>query len=207
MVRINLLPVRATLRSRDINKFFRYATVAIASTVALAIFVYFALGQIMEQAQEQKKIQENTKRSLETQQKELEKLRTEIKVGQSKIDATRRIKEKREYAVPLLAAVSLSIPEDVWLSSLVFNVDKESQKSNFQVDGKTLNGASALTFVQNLKRIRQGLSDRRPFVSPASKSELTFLSDVKMLELVAESGTAQPDRLGPMTFKITGVIR
>ncbi len=141
MVRINLLPIRETLRSREIRKFFRYASAAIALTFALAVFVYFDLDQRTEQAQDQNKNLENARNSLEIQQKELEKLKTEITVGQSKIDATRRIKEKREYAVPLLAAVSLSIPEDCWLNSLVFNVDKESQKSNFQIEGKTLNGS------------------------------------------------------------------
>ncbi len=198
MVRINLLPIRGILRRRELKQFIIIAAgaLALAALIMVGVYVYtdWVIGDL--QAKEAKLQAELN--DLKQKNQRLADLENEIIRLQKQVDTIQKLTKTRDTPAPFLGAVSLAIPDEVWISGLT------KQGQSFSVDGTGADNTVVVNFVHQLQRVRKGFSKAKPFIDKANKEDQTFFSDVKLLQIVSQS---KPGGLASVQFKITGTIR
>ncbi len=201
MVRINLLPIREILRKRELKQFAIFAGAAVASVIALMVVVYLSFswtisGYEREQANLQKELT-----TLKQKNKEIEDRKNRITRLQKQVDTIERLTKTRDTPAPFMAAVSIAIPDEVWVTGI------SKAGRGFTLDGTGVDNTAVVHFVERLQKIKQGFTARQPFLDSAEPNEKSFFSDVNLLQVLAGSGTGPTSGLGTMSFKITGNIR
>jgi type IV pilus assembly protein PilN len=194
MVRINLLPVRETLRKREINYFVIF-TVAVFAFVGIAMagtYLYLS-GQIGSLVSERTR-QENRLKLLKKKNQAINKLKREITRLERQVKTINRLTKVRDTPAPFMAAISVAIPDEVWLSAM-----RKSGKS-FVLSGVGADNTVVVNFVNRLQRVREGFTVERWEIDKNNKKEKPFFSRVKLLQTVVGKG-------GLVRFKIVGNIR
>ena len=97
-----------------------------------------------------------------------------------------------------MAAVSLAIPDEVWLTTIA-----KSQKS-FSLNGTGVDNTVVVNFVERLQRIREDFTPQQPWIDPKNKKHKSFFSNVKLVSIVA---SAKSSGLATVTFQVTGHLR
>jgi len=184
MVRINLLPVRETLRRRELKQLGFVAAGVLAAVVAVAVITYFVLsGNVSslraEQATLQKKLDDLKKKNAE-----INADKAEIARLQRQLDTVNRLTQVRETPAPFMAAVAKAIPDEVWLTSL-----SETGKG-FTLTGEGVDNTVVVNFVQRLQQV-------------ALDKDKRFFADVRLVNIVRQTSGG---RLGAMNFTIVGAM-
>lgn len=198
MVRINLLPIREMLRKRELKQFLLLAGAILVSTVGLMIFTYLFFDWKMTSLEKDVRTHEAKLSQLKEKNKEIEELKSRITTLQRQVDTIQKLTETRDTPAPFMAAIALAIPDEVWLVSIT-----KSGKS-FALDGVGMDNTVVVNFVQRLQNIREGFTEKQPWLGPSTPNEKSFFTDVKLVQIVASTGTAG---LGTMNFKIVGNVR
>ena len=184
MVRINLLPVRETLRGRELKQLGFVVAGVLAAVVAVALVTYFVLsGNVgslkAEQATLQKKLNE-----LMSKNAEINAAKAEIDRLLKQLATVNRLTQVRETPAPFMAAVAKAIPDEVWLTSL-----SETQKG-FTITGEGVDNTVVVNFVQRLQQVMLDKDQR-------------FFADVRLVNIVRQTAGG---RLGAMNFTIVGAM-
>ncbi|MGB6068884.1 MAG: PilN domain-containing protein [Desulfomonilaceae bacterium] len=198
MVRINLLPIREILRKRELKQFLFLTAVIVASAVGLMICIYVGYTWKISSLQTEQRVQQTKLNQLKEKNKEIESLKNRIAQRQRQVDTIERLTKIRDTPAPFMAALSLAIPDEVWVMSI-----SKSRKS-FALDGIGVDNTVVVNFVQRLQSIRQGFTPKHLWLNPAVPTEKSFFANVKLLQIVAATGTTG---LGSMNFKIVGNLR
>ncbi|MFC1833157.1 PilN domain-containing protein [Thermodesulfobacteriota bacterium] len=198
MVRINLLPIRDTLRKRELKNFGIVAAVMVAVAIAIVLGLWWYLSMQIEKLGEAKRVQEQSLTKLKKENEEIAKLNEEIKRLQRQVDTIKKLTSVRDTPAPFMKAVSMSIPPEVWITSLT------KSGSSFTIDGVGVDNTVVVNFVQNLQAIRKDFSVKRPKVDPTVKTDTPFFGRVKLTQVVRSAGRGG---LGSMKFRIVGSIR
>jgi type IV pilus assembly protein PilN len=199
MVRINLLPIREILRKRELKQFAILSIVLLASTVTLMVLTYLFFTWKAAGLEEERKAQSAKLEGLKKKNAEIEELKTRITRLQKQVDTIQKLTKTRDTPAPFLQAVSLAIPDEVWVASI-----SKSGKS-FALDGTGVDNTVVVNFVQRLQRVKEGFTERQPFLDPNAPADKSFFSDVKLVQIV--SSGAGSSGLGTMSFKIVGNLR
>lgn len=198
MVRINLLPIRALLRRRELKQFVIIAISTVASAVLVMLAAYFYVDWTISSLQKQAASLNTKLADLKKKNKEIEELKNEITRLERQVDTIRDLTKKRDSPAPFLGAVSLAVPDEVWISSL------NKQGPSFSLDGTGTDNTVVVNFVYQLQRIRQNFSVKQPYVDANNPDEKSFFSNVQLMRIVAAS---KPGGLEAVSFQITGTIR
>lgn len=198
MVRINLLPIRETLRKRELKQFALFAVIAFVSTLGIMAATYFFFSYRVSSLEDEQRTQQAKLDQLKEKNKEIEALRNEITRLQKQVDTIERLTKIRDTPAPFLSALSVAIPDEVWVASIA------KTGRNFTLDGTGVDNTVVVNFVERLQRIRQGFTDQQPWLDPNKKDQLSYFTDVKLVQIVAAAGGTG---LGTMSFKIVGNIR
>ena len=201
MVRINLLPIREILRKRELKQFALFAGAAVASVIVLTIVAYLYLSWTISAYQTKHTNLQKELNQLKQKNKEIEDLKNRITRLQKQVDTIERLTKTRDSPAPFMAALSMAIPDEVWVATIT-----KSGKS-FALDGTGVDNTAVVHFVEKLQKIRQGFTAKQPFINPANPKDMSFFSDVNLVQVLAASGTSAASGLGTMSFKITGSIR
>jgi type IV pilus assembly protein PilN len=201
MVRINLLPIREILRKRELKQFALFAGAAVASVIVLTIVAYLYLSWTISAYQTKHTNLQKELNQLKQKNKEIEDLKNRITRLQKQVDTIERLTKTRDTPAPFMAALSMAIPDEVWVATIT-----KSGKS-FALDGTGVDNTAVVHFVERLQKIRQGFTAKQPFINPANPKDMSFFSDVNLVQVLAASGTSAASGLGTMSFKITGSIR
>ncbi len=201
MIRVNLLPIREILRKRDLKRFIVHAALGGAVTVALMIGSYWFYDReltqmetkVSEMKKERDQLSEKTKQLLSLKQEEI-RLKNQV-------EQNRKLVEKKESIALLLEAVSLAIPDEVWLEKL----EKQPNKS-FRLDGKSKDNKSVMTFVEQLRNIRANFTEKKPFPESGSNEQERFLANIKLAKLEAAPGASESVE-SEISFSIEGTIK
>ncbi len=156
MVRINLLPIREILRKRELKQFAILSIVLLASTLALMAMTYLFFDWKQKSLEDERQAQSAKLEALKKKNAEIEELKTRITLLQKQVDTIQKLTKTRDTPAPFLQAVSLAIPDEVWLQSIT-----KSGRS-FALDGIGLDNTVVVNFVQRLQRIKEGFSERQP---------------------------------------------
>ncbi len=198
MVRINLLPIRALLRRRELKQFIVIAVATVASAILVMLAAYFYVDWTISSLQQKSRSLDTRLAELKKKNKEIEDLKNEITRLQKQVDTIQKLTKKRDSPAPFLGAVSLAVPDEVWIKSL------NKQGQSFALDGTGTDNTVVVNFVYQLQRIRQGFTVRRPYVDKKNPDEKTFFSNVQLMRIVAAT---KPGGLEAVSFQITGSIR
>ncbi len=201
MIRVNLLPVRENLRKRELKLFIVQAILGAAVTVALMIGAYWYYDHELSLMQRKLSSLKKERDELSEQTKQLFSLIQEEKRLKTQVEQNRKLVEKKESIALFLEAVSLAIPDEVWLEKL-----EKLPNRNFRLDGKSKDNKPVLTFVEQLQNIRADFTEKQPFLDKERPEQEAFLEKAKLVKLEASqvaSESAEPE----VNFSIEGTIR
>lgn len=198
MVRVNLLPIREILRKRELKHFLLLGAIIVASTLGLMVCTAVYFQWKIAALESDKKVHETKLNQLKEKNKKIEDLKNRIAQRQRQVDTMERLIKTRDTSAPFLAAVSLAIPDEVWLNSVA------KTGRNFALDGVGVDNTVVVNFVQRLQSLKLGFTVKQPWVNASVPTDKTFFTDVKLLQIVATGG---PAGLGTMSFKIVGNLR
>jgi len=189
VIRINLLPIREILRKKDLNQFIKDAILGAGMTLILMIGAYFYYDMDYQYMQSQLVSEKKKRDELAEKNKQLIPLKNEELRLKRQVEESRRLVERKESIVLMLEAISITIPDQVWLDQL-----ERYQNHEFFLRGKGKDNKSVMKFVEDLKSIK--LKD----------DESVLFVDVKLRELSAASG---PQEGGEQTmmFTIAGTMK
>jgi type IV pilus assembly protein PilN len=198
MVRINLLPIRETLRKRELKQFGLFVIVAFVATLGIMALTYLFFTSRVSSLEDEQRTQQAKLNQLKEKNKEIEVLRNEITRLQKQVDTIERLTKIRDTPAPFLSALSLAIPDEVWIAGI------SKTGPRFELDGTGVDNTVVVNFVERLQRIREGFTEKQPWVDPNMKDQRSYFTDVKLVQIVATGGGTG---LGTMGFKIVGNIR
>jgi type IV pilus assembly protein PilN len=198
MVRINLLPIRALLRRRELKQFVVIAITTLASAIVVVLAAYFYVDWTISSLQKKASGLNAELAALKQKNKEIEELKSEITRLERQVDTIRDLTKTRDSPAPFLGAVSLAVPDEIWIGSL------NKQAKAFSLDGTGTDNTVVVNFVYQLQRIRQNFTVKKPFVDKNNPDEQTFFSNVQLMRIVAAT---KPGGLEAVSFQITGTIR
>jgi type IV pilus assembly protein PilN len=198
MVRINLLPIRSLLRRRELKQFIVIAVGTLASAVIVMLAAYFYVDWTISSLQQKATSLKAKLAELKQKNKEIEDLKNEITRLQKQVDTIQKLTKTRDSPAPFLGAVSLAVPDEVWIGSL------NKQGQSFSLDGIGTDNTVVVNFVYQLQRVRQGFTVKRPYVDKKNPGDQTFFSNVQLMRIVAAT---KPGGLEAVSFQITGSIR
>lgn len=204
MVRINLLHIRDILRKRELKQFLLMTGVAFLALFAVMALVYLFFSLKQGNLETQIKSLKLTLDKLKNENKEIQKLRDELTNLQKQVETIQRLTRIRDTPAPFMAAVSMSIPEEVWVG----NITKTGK--SFTIDGVGMDNTVVVKFVENLQSVtvekaRQAMGDTQAPATPDEKKfqSQPFFRSVKLVQIVAGGGQTG---LGTMNFKIVGSV-
>lgn len=158
MVRINLLPIREILRKRELKQFIILACAIVASTIGIMGLTFLYFTWVKDGLVAQKKSQEAKLHKLREDNKAIEALKKEVARLQTQVDNIQKLTKVRITPAPFMAALSLAIPEEVWIDSI--------QKSGpgFSLDGTGIDSTVVVNFVERLQRVRKDFTETDPWL-------------------------------------------
>ncbi|HMK33578.1 MAG TPA: PilN domain-containing protein [Desulfomonilaceae bacterium] len=199
MVRINLLPIREILRKRELKQFLFLSAVILAAALGLMAFTYLFFTWKVADLENQKRVRQAELESLKKQNQEIEDLKNRIDRLNRQVDTIQKLTQRRDTPAPFMAAISLAMPEEVWLTSI------SKTGKGFSLDGIGVDNTVVINFVQNLQKVKQGFTEKQPWLDPGNPNDKPFFNDVKLVQIVT-AGTG-PGSLAAMNFKIVGSLR
>jgi type IV pilus assembly protein PilN len=199
MVKINLLPYRENRRKRERTNFLIYGLALLSLFIVAAVGVYWYYSDYASSLEHQKTIQQAKLNDLKKKNKEIEDLKNRIDRLKKQVETIQKLTKTRDSPAPFMSALSLAMPGEVWVSAI-----SKTGKS-FSLDGTGVDNTVVINFVQNLQKVREGFTEKQPWVNPANPKEKTFFANVKLVQVVTAGGA--PGSLGAMSFKVVGSLR
>lgn len=146
MIRINLLPAREARRRVELRRQIQVAVVVVVAAIGGGVWGYMAQNSnLQEHQQELAGIQEEVKR-LEVIIKEVQKFETRQALLHKKVGAIEDIKTKQRRPARVLADISRSLPEQMWLVSI------KDTGTGIQISGRSFDNVGIAAFMENLER-------------------------------------------------------
>ncbi len=158
MIRINLLPAREARRRLVLRRQLQVAVVVVVAAIGGGVWGYMAQNSNLEAHQQELQVsyeqaealklgvgEEEVKR-LEEVIKEVQQFETKQAALDKKVGAIEDIKTTQRRPARLLADISRSLPEQVWLVSI-----KETA-TGIQISGKSFDHVGIAAFMENLER-------------------------------------------------------
>ena len=201
MIRVNLLPIRETLRKQDLKRFIVHAVIGAVVTIMLMIGSYWYYDRELSLMQTRLAGIKKERDQLSEKTKQLFSLIQEDKRLKDQVTQIRKLVERKESIALLLEAVSLAIPDDVWLEKL------EKQPNRFfRLEGKSKNNKSVMTFVDQLRNVKQDFTEKHPFLDKEDPAKDTLLNEIKLVKLeAAQSADESGDSL--VVFSVEGIMK
>jgi len=201
MVRINLLPIRENLRKRELKQFAVLAGIILVATVVVMGLAWTVFSVKVSGLEKDRGVQQKRLAELKEKNKEIETLKAEITRLQKQVDTIQNLTKIRDTPAPFMAAISRSLPDEVWLTSIT------KSGKNFTLEGLGMDNTVVVKFVENLQALKKGFFDRQFGTGSDKDANLSFFADVKLVQVVAASAQPGTPGLGTMNFKIVGHMR
>ena len=146
MIRINLLPAREARRRLALRRQLQVAVVVVVAAIGGGVWGYMAQTSNLETHQQELASLEKEVKRLEEVIKEVRQFETKQAALDKKVGAIEDIKTTQRRPARLLADISRSLPEQVWLVSI-----KETA-TGIQISGKSFDHVGIAAFMENLER-------------------------------------------------------
>jgi len=201
MVKINLLPIRQTLRRKALKKFGLISAGVLAGAILIMVGAWFYMDWVISDL---KKREGNLKVQLDklvAANKEIEKLKEEINRLQKQVETIKDLTKKRDNPARFLSAVSLAIPDEVWVDTI------SKTGRSFAVSGTGVDDTAVVKFVQQLQDLRKDFTKQDRWRKKDDPKDEPFFTDVKLLQSVSATSGGGTTGLGVKQFKIVGNLK
>ena len=145
MVKINLLPVRATAKKEILMVQLTIAALMLLLTLAVLGFLHYSVSSKISSAKSSISKAQNELTRLKKIKAKVDKFKKDSKALEEKLGVIKKLSMKRTDAVYLMEALVDVTPENLWIESL-----KEA-KSNFVVTGISLDYDTIARFMINME--------------------------------------------------------
>ncbi|HJV35816.1 PilN domain-containing protein [Geomonas sp.] len=145
MIRINLLPVRASKKRETVRQQVSILVLSVIGVLVVGVSMYGLLSAKVTNAKQQIESSENDLKSLKSKIgaiDNIKKLQAEVK---KKLDVLSQLRKAKTGPAARLAALSDAVPEKLWLTKYV-----ESGNS-VSISGVALNEELIAAFMKNLQ--------------------------------------------------------
>jgi type IV pilus assembly protein PilN len=202
MVRINLLPIRQRLRRRELIQFGIFSAAVLAGAFLIMAGCWLYMDWVLTGLKNDEARLRVELDKLIAANKEIEKLKQEITRLQKQVATIKDLTQKRDNPAKFLSAVSMAIPDEVWVD----NISKTGR--SFSLNGTGVDNTLVVNFVQRLQDIKKDFSKRNPWRNKDDPNDEPFFTDVKLLQIVAQAQSGSGGSgLGVMQFKIVGNLK
>jgi len=146
MIRINLLPAREARRRIELRRQLQIAVAVVLATIGGGVWGYMAQNSSLEaHRQELARIQAEITR-LEAVVKEVQKFEAKKALLDKKVEALEDIKITQHRPARVLADISRSLPDQMWLISI------KDTGNGIQISGRSFDNVGIAAFMENLER-------------------------------------------------------
>jgi len=146
MIRINLLPAREARRRVELRRQLHIAVIVVLAVIGGGVWGYIAQNNSIEaHRQELARIQAEIKR-LEAVVKEVQKFEARKALLNKKVEALEDIKITQHRPARVLADISRSLPDQMWLVSI------KDIGTGIQISGRSFDNVGIAAFMENLER-------------------------------------------------------
>lgn len=145
MIRINLLPVRASKKKETIRQQVSILALSVGGVLLVGLLLYFMLMAKISATTTQIESSENELRSLKTKIgtiDNIKKLQAEVK---KKLDVLGQLRREKTGPASRLASLSDSVPEKLWLTRYA------ESGGNVSISGYALSEELIAVFMKNLQ--------------------------------------------------------
>ncbi len=149
MIKINLLSSQKAKKTRkkiEIQSQLIGASVVLSVVILGCGYVWMVLGERVDHLQSEKAKLTAELGVLKTKVKEVENYERDKKIVEEKINVIEQLRKNQSIPVLLLDEVSKSLPQRVWLVSLI------EQGGTVDLDGKATTNSEIVDFINNLKK-------------------------------------------------------
>jgi type IV pilus assembly protein PilN len=188
MVRINLLPVRETLRAREIKYFIAIAVAGLVAVGAGMGVTYWILTTQINALKAEKASHDRKLVELKKQNEEINRLRAQVAELEQQVKTIDDLTRVRHSPAPFMEALAAAIPDEVWVSTI------NKSGGGFSLDGEGADNTVVVNFVRRLQNVKQNFTKKDPFAQ--TDKDPRFFHNVKLLQTVRGGNTVK--------FKITG---
>jgi len=145
MIRINLLPVRASKKKETLRQQVSISVICVVGVLLVGLGLYAMTLSKISQAKEQIAVSQDELKALKTKIgtiDNIKKLQAEVK---KKLDVLNQLRKEKSGPASRLAALSDAVPDKLWLTKYAENNDKVS------VGGMALSEDLIAAFMRNLQ--------------------------------------------------------
>jgi len=146
MIRINLLPAREARRRVELRRQLQVAAVVVVVAIAGGVWGYMAQNDDLAARQRELAIIQAEVKRLEAIAKEVEQFEARKALLDKKVGAIEDIKTTQRRPARVLADISRSLPEQMWLVSI------KDTSAGVQISGKSFDNVGIAAFMENLER-------------------------------------------------------
>ncbi len=194
MVRINLLPIRSLLRKRELKQFYVIAGAIVAIAFVLMGVVYFYFDSTISSLEATEAEKNKQLADLKEKNKEIADLKAKVESLEQQVRSVRDLTKKRISPAPVMQAVSMAIPLDVWLDRVQYT------HPGCQLSGSGVDNTVVVDFVQRLQRVKKKEID--PSVAQ-DEQDKPFFGKVELKRVTRAPGRGGLDEI---KFEISGVV-
>lgn len=145
MIRINLLPLRASKKKETIRQQISILALSVGGVLVVGLCLYFLLLSKISAATSQVEASESELKALKTKIgaiDNIKKLQAEVK---KKLDVLSQLRREKSGPASRLAALSDAVPERLWLTKYT------ESANNVSISGFALNEELIALFMRNLQ--------------------------------------------------------
>ena len=136
--------------------------------------------------------------TLKKKNKEINKLKDEVARLQKQVDTIEKLTKIRDTPAPFMAALSVVIPDDIFVKSL------EKRGKSFSLDGEGPDNTTVVNFVKRLQKLGKEFTPENPWRDSSDNKSPAFFTNVKLVQVFSsKKGSGR----GSMNFKVTGNMR
>jgi type IV pilus assembly protein PilN len=199
MVRINLLPVRETLRKRQLKQFALIAGAIVAATALIMVGTYLILSGKISSLQGQLAAHQAKLNDLKKKNQEINELKKKVAEKEKQVKTINDLTKKRDTPDPFMWGVARAIPDSVWLKSM------NKTGGAFQLEGVGTDNTVVVEFVERLQKIAKNGTDEAPFRDPKRKDDPPLFNNVKLIQTVRGGGGK--GSANEMSFSVRGNVQ
>lgn len=194
MVRVNLLPIRAILRKRELKQSIIIAVAILVAGLAMVGAFYFYTQSEIGRLQAERNQHQAQLNRLKKENEKINRLKAEIARLRKQVDTIEKLTKTRDTPAPFMDAVAKAIPAECWLAEM------SKSGKNFTLGGIGADNNVVVEFVNRLKNLPADFAENPPppDYAKAKKPEKTLFGTVKLVQVVS-AGKG-------MTFQIVGTI-
>jgi type IV pilus assembly protein PilN len=145
MIRINLLPIKRRRKAQPLPPVVIHSILIIIVTILVLVFLAMHLSGKISSMKEERTVKQAELKELNAKLEEVKNFERDNEEFQKKSEIIRQLERNQKAPLKLLEAVSIHMPEGVWITNLA------NKGGSVDISGIAFSNTELVKYVQNLK--------------------------------------------------------